>query len=693
MEPLLAKREYRPDIDGLRALAVMAVVLFHAAPNVVPGGFVGVDVFFVISGFLITRNILLDAGDGSFSFWRFYVRRIRRLFPALFVTVALSLLASIILLTPEHLGQFGASALYSLGSVANIYFWQQTGYFDAWSTFKPLLHFWSLGVEEQFYLVWPLTIVAILWLRPRLLLPVLLLLAAASLIAAQLWVQSEPLTAFYLTPFRIWEFAIGAACLWSPKLDGWLEELVFAAGLLLIASSSLLYTNETPFPGVNALAPCLGVALAITAGRAKLAWILRNPIAVWIGLISYSLYLVHWPLIVFYRYWTFAPLSMVEQIGLISASVLIAFLMYKLVEQPFRRTSLPYGLRPITAGGLAIGLLAITVIPSYFAWQQSGWPWRLTGQAALYWKQIGAPWNGIECNKPRYPKDGTYLCEFGEDHGEKFDAVLLGDSHAWHWIPGLDALFRKNHLAGAAITGGGTLLLRGGTRYDGSVPTPSSNEWARNTDDFILRSRPPVVIISARWSMYTLTIPEPGEEAETKFFTYKQYQDLTPSSSSAAVRAALIDTVQRYKDAGIQTILFGQVPYPGSTTAECMTRPNWILSPKTGLACQQTTKAEALTRSRATDALLLEIGGKFPDAASVFLFSDAMCSGKPNCVFLDENGSYYWRYGHLSYYGSVELADRYMQGVISIVKREMSKRDIVKSSANFRSAADKTHEP
>ncbi len=435
MELSSARREYRPEVDGLRSLAVMVVVFFHTAPNIVPGGFVGVDVFFVISGYLITRNIISDIENKTFSFTQFYLGRIRRLFPALLVTVAISLATSIALLTPQHLAQFASSALWALASVANIFFWRQTGYFDDGSFFKPLLHFWSLGVEEQFYLVWPLALVLILRLRPRFLPVGLTLLAATSLIAAERQVRTDPVAAFYLTPFRIWEFAVGGACLWMPALGerrGWLNELMFGAGIALIVGSSLLYTKDTPFPGINAVAPCVGAALSITAGRAWLSWILRNRLAVWVGLISYSLYLVHWPLIVFYRYWRFTPLSPVEQIGLILVSVLLASLMYKWVEQPFRRPQQRGGLRPALTASLAIGLLSITVTPSYFASQQNGWPWRLHGRAALYFKQVGGPTNGVACSKPVYPQDGVWLCQFGEDKAPKFDAVRIGDSHAWH---------------------------------------------------------------------------------------------------------------------------------------------------------------------------------------------------------------------------------------------------------------------
>jgi peptidoglycan/LPS O-acetylase OafA/YrhL len=666
------RREYRAEIDGLRAVAVLAVVIFHAAPNILPGGFVGVDVFFVISGYLITRNIISDIQHDEFSFRRFYIRRIRRLFPAQLVTVAISLLASIVILTPKHLEEFAASAIFSLGSLANIYFWQQSGYFDDQSIFKPLLHFWSLGVEEQFYLVWPAFIVAAHWFRARL--PgLLLLIAVASVLASQTWVTIDPVSAFYLAPFRMFEFAIGAACLWLPsrvRSPAWTRESAMTAGLLLIGYCSLFYTKDTAFPGVAAVVPCVGAGLVIVGTQSKAGCILTNRAALWLGLISYSLYLVHWPIIIFYKYLRFGPLSAIESISLIAISIMSASALYYGVERRLRYASEhKSSWKPITA--LTASLLAITVWMSLLAWHQQGWPWRLQGRAALYWTQIGDPTNGIACSKPSYYRDGAWFCQFGQDKGDHFDVVLLGDSHAWHWLAGLDALFRKNEWSGVSFGGGGSLPFVDALRYDGNVALPAVIEQNRAINEVTLRIKPAVVIISARWAIHVLTTREPGEDGARKFLTYKQHQDLTASSSRLAVTEALIDTVERFKNAGIYTVLLGEVPYPGPAASECLTRANWIIQLPTDANCQQTSIDEAQIGAVATNDILENTATEFPNNVSAFLPSNYMCKGKMNCDFIDEGGSYYWINGHLSRYGSITLSEKYFPPMIEVLRRQL----------------------
>lgn len=296
---------YRADIDGLRAVAVLAVLLYHVGYTALPGGYVGVDIFFVISGFLITRLIREEVtSTGSFRFGDFYLRRVRRLFPALITTVALTFFAGALVLAPEHLESLGGAALSSIVPMSNIYFWGEAGYWDASKLTKPLLHTWSLAVEEQFYFVSPLLIVVAV--RLGFASALIALLSLASLIAAQYYLAEDASAVFFLTPFRVVEFGIGALLAWFSwprQLPNWSTHIASIAGLLLIAYAMLFYTEQTTFPGVAALVPCLGAALLIAAGpRSAVGRILATPPMVAIGLLSYSLYLVHWPLIVLVRY-------------------------------------------------------------------------------------------------------------------------------------------------------------------------------------------------------------------------------------------------------------------------------------------------------------------------------------------------------------------------------------------------------
>jgi len=341
---------YQRHIDGLRAVAVLCVVFFHYGQTGFGGGFVGVDVFFVISGYLISNLILGEiSATGDFSFKRFYIRRIRRLFPALAVTLAFSLIFALALFSPEQLQNYGRSLAAAVFSVSNIQFWLDSGYFDNGSHLKPLLHTWSLSVEEQFYLIWP----ALLWFfargaSPRRQFMILAILGSASFALNYLWVNSQidaqfSETIFYLTPFRIFELVIGGMAIFLTRLktsDQWQQELTMAIGLALISYAVFSYSELTILPYTAALAPCIGALFVIISPRARIIGsLLNNRLSVGIGLISYSLYLVHWPVLVFYEYYTFVPLDQFELAALFVLSCALSVLMYIFVEKPFRKKS------------------------------------------------------------------------------------------------------------------------------------------------------------------------------------------------------------------------------------------------------------------------------------------------------------------------------------------------------------------
>jgi len=296
---------YRSDVDGLRALAIVAVVLFHAGFSVVPGGFVGVDVFFVISGFLITGLITDELRQGEFSFWQFYARRVRRIFPALFAMLAAVLLAGYFILTPDEYQTLGASAAYSSAFMANVYFWLHTSYFDQYANTMPLLHLWSIGVEEQFYLIWPLFMVLV-WRYVRLSQSAALVaLACATILLAILcvvWTGIDSKSAFYLPFTRLWEFALGASLLALPVIhQPRFADALSALGALAIVLAALTFNASLDYPGYYSLLPCAGAAAVIAAGeRSLVGRLLSLGPSVLLGKISYSLYLWHWPIIVFY---------------------------------------------------------------------------------------------------------------------------------------------------------------------------------------------------------------------------------------------------------------------------------------------------------------------------------------------------------------------------------------------------------
>jgi peptidoglycan/LPS O-acetylase OafA/YrhL len=330
---------YRPDIDGLRAIAVLLVVCFHAFPAAMRGGFIGVDIFFVISGFLITGIIARELEQQRFSLVAFYNRRVRRIFPALIVVLAVTLVLGWLWMLPAAYAQLSADVVASAAFFSNFAQLAQSGYFDIESGKKPLLHIWSLGIEEQFYLFWPLILMLVARLR-------LSFLAAASVIALASFalnvalIGSNPVATFYLPFTRAWELAVGAllACGWSQiGQTSHASNLRAAIGLVLIAVAAVVLDTQRAFPGWWALLPVTGSALLLSAPT---AWVCRRVLAsrpmVWIGLISYPLYLWHWPLLVFFAIIKFAPLTLLERGLIVGLSFALAWLTYRFVETPFR---------------------------------------------------------------------------------------------------------------------------------------------------------------------------------------------------------------------------------------------------------------------------------------------------------------------------------------------------------------------
>lgn len=342
---------YRPDIDGLRALAVISVVLYHINEGLMPGGFVGVDIFFVISGFLITRNIWSEISRGRFSLLNFYVRRIHRIYPAFAVMALATLLTGSALLLPGDMTRLARSAFWGAFSLPNVYFWKylDTSYFAAATEEEPLLHTWSLGVEEQFYFLWPALLILMAWMFRKNRLAIVALttaVAAFSFAYAQAFLHLAPKFTYYMLPARAGELMLGAilavsgrwpAAMMGPH-KGIVSEVLATAGLLFLVYSLVFINSSSDFPGVSSLWPCLGAVLLIAAGDHG-SWISRRMLSlrpmVFVGLISYSLYLWHWPILAFIRYF-YGVVSPVSGCLAIVLMLALAWLSYRYVEIPFR---------------------------------------------------------------------------------------------------------------------------------------------------------------------------------------------------------------------------------------------------------------------------------------------------------------------------------------------------------------------
>ncbi len=463
---------YRPDIDGLRAVAVLLVIAYHMGRGV-HGGYVGVDVFFVISGYLISAVVMADFAAGRFSILGFYDRRIRRIFPAMLVMMAATTVFAWHYFIPSELAAYGRSQIAALFSVSNILFWKQAGYFDGPSILKPLLHTWSLGVEEQFYIVFPLLIVLVRRLLPRQMKPVLCGLALISLAGAQIELGHDPSAAFYLAPLRAWELLLGTILSqgYLPSIRGAVaRNMAGAAGLLAILYAGHYFTERTPFPGVRALLPCLGAALIIAAGEtgkslagAILGW---RPV-VFVGLISYSLYLWHWPLLVFQR----TGNLLVTQLGLVAdqqltaktdvvflcALFVVATLSWALVEQPFRKGRFRPSRRRLwqISGWSVAAMLAASLALSLSGGAPNRFP-RDAQKIAAYTDYDFATGTPGTRNGTCFVQTVIGFKDFRPDiclaqHPGKRSILIAGDSHAAAVYPGLVAVFPDRDILQANV--------------------------------------------------------------------------------------------------------------------------------------------------------------------------------------------------------------------------------------------------
>ncbi|WP_417494738.1 acyltransferase family protein [Maricaulis sp.] len=450
MKLLATVREgYRADIDGLRALAVLSVVLFHIDKAWVPGGFIGVDIFFVISGFLITGNIAQEITRGTFKITEFYRRRIRRIMPALSVVLLTCLIVGQFLFLPEDMMDLAFSALASQLSVANFYFLFSidTGYFADDSALHPLLHLWTLGVEEQFYLLWPLALAAVGAFRfNRVLIGVLLLVAAASFIAAQLIAPEAPMVAYYMLPTRAGQLLAGALCYFLirqpetiPPVPGWAREAMGWGSMALIVAS-LIWIDETMlFPGLLAVPVTLGSAgLLLTGalGGSSLSRALTFRPFVWIGLISYSLYLWHWPVLAFARYVT-GELNLVQQGLAFLVMVGLSWMSFQWVEGPLRRTRasfksvfMTHFLLPTAC--LALAVIGIRATDGFGVWQfNAGYVQRL---AQLERDNMPSTAASYICQGPYLDHDDVTLPACRINSIDEPRALLWGDSNAGHYV-------------------------------------------------------------------------------------------------------------------------------------------------------------------------------------------------------------------------------------------------------------------
>jgi len=626
--------KYRSDIDGLRAVAVLGVVLFHADLGF-PGGYVGVDVFFVISGFLITSLLLKDLRAGSFSLLDFWERRARRILPALTVLVVAVLGAGWFLLLPrdyETLAkQIIALSLFS----SNIKFWLESGYFDIVAEEKPLLHTWSLSLEEQFYLLIPLLLMILFrWRKERWVMPVLAVGSVASFVLSIYGSHQFPTPTFYLLPTRAWELAAGALLAYAPSprsrkaraVAGWI-------GLACIVIPYFLYTPGLRFPGLSALPPVAGAALLIWAGLRsgdeKLplpSRVLAFRPLVWIGLLSYSLYLWHWPLFAFQKYLGFHSTSWGIQLGLVSVSFLLAWLSLRFVERPFRSKGFVRDRSAVFM--ISAGVISMAMLVSISIWINRGAEIRFdpNDQRMIHTAKMNLKYcrNLVVKDVP----DNLTRLGKGEDAASVF---VWGDSHAMAVMPVIDAVCKDmgvtakgaTHSATAPVLDWFHVLSKHGLGAAAPEYNASVVEFLSKAD---FSGRPVRLVIAARWSYY-----------------------LSDAKSRESFSLAMEKTIGDLASKGIEIFILGEVPGfgfnpPRALGVASLTRTSVDHLVSSVAMCQERDRSqkELFDRLKVFNVKIIDPIPYFANSGGVI---------RP----ADEQGSLWADPHHLSSYGSLRL--------------------------------------
>ncbi|WP_165929435.1 acyltransferase family protein [Flavobacterium rhamnosiphilum] len=495
---------YRPDIDGIRAIAVVLVILFHAGFSFVPGGYIGVDVFFVLSGFLITLTIDKEMSNNSFSFKQFYLRRIRRIIPVLIFVMLMVTIPACLFLFANNLESYGRTLIHTLLSTNNFHLWMNSGdYFAENSDSIPFLHTWSLSVEEQYYILWPLLLLFLhkkFSLEKRLAFIFIFLISGIFL--SIYLTNTNPKMAYFLLPARIFELTIGAclAMFWkkAPVFSKSQNSLISIVGLALILTPAVLLTKSSVFPGLNAFWPCLGTALLIFTGKeienqGIVNKLLQNKVLILIGLLSYSMYLWHWPLFVFIKYLGINLEGLVRIISLLSIFIL-SYFSWRFIEQPFR-IKYKYNLKKTILFLVVPPIITIVLIYAVLD-AKDGFPERFP-ELSEFTPKTNYP-NKVrkECFN-KYKIGNCDECFLGIKK-DSLDGMLIGDSFANHTVAFLDVLAKDAGLYIHDSAASGYPLLNN-LNNDGTPEFPS--EYATKRLKYATKFKN--IFIAANWNKQT----------------------------------------------------------------------------------------------------------------------------------------------------------------------------------------------
>ncbi len=677
--------EHRDDIDGLRAVAVLLVVAFHAAPTLLPGGFIGVDIFFVISGYLITGNILKDLERGSFSYLEFYARRCRRIIPALALVLAAVWLLGWAVLFSDEFRTLGRATVAGATFTTNIGLWRESGYFDRAAELKPLLHLWSLGVEEQFYLLWPPLLVCAYRSRWNVR-GIMIALVAASFTANVAMVAHHQIAAFYLLPTRLWELLVGAVLVqiersrardasWRSRQpdgargEGRMHEAF--AWLMLAATlvTALLLTGASAFPGWWAAVPTAATCVLIASPRRRLNdVVLSSPVLVFVGLISYPLYLWHWPLLSLERIVEQREPSALIKLTTIVVSIAVAWVTKALVETPLRERIFAFGRsRRLMWACVVSMVVSLSALASAgeLSWARQPFLSRVRSSQLADIDRLRKLDDAFpRCTGSLARGNGLSWC-FTSAPGDP-QIAIFGDSHGYYLLPGFADEYRSRSA---------TVLVIGHTACPPLLNVQTFLEGA--SDQCVAANALALELLTAQRSIHTVVLSSLGPyyfSGQSFAADHRGAFDasrvvLAPaagtgvwSSSKAALFAhGLSDMVERLQAAGKQVIFWLDVPELDFRPEECVDERPVHLTPKHVRTPCAVGREDVRARQAAYRAMIRGVVAAHP-AMRVFdtvpyLCGDAWCSAVRDGRFLYRDSH------HLSVFGSDYLAHEFDQWI------------------------------
>lgn len=646
-----ANLAYRHDIDGLRAISMLVILIVHLDLPWLPGGFVAVDLFFVISGYVITRIIFGSMQQGRFSLRDFYRRRVRRLLPAMAFMLSATLVACSVLLPPAAFLEFAASVVAVIFFAANFFFWNASDYFAVAAELKPLLHCWTLAVEEQLYLVFP---PLLLWLARRSSTAArvgTVALFALSFVTCVYLTYTDKLAAFYLMPARAWEFLAGAIVAMDilPRLQKqWLREAFTVAGLLLIASAMLVIREQDAFPGFYALWPVLGCVLIIHGGNtadARAAAFLRWQPLVYIGCISYSLYLWHWPLIALANNLVQGELSPWLKLALAAAAIGLGSFSYHVVEQPFRRHHKAIAWLTLRRGLALSALIALAGSGAYALVRHGDYgAYQDLLQSQQDYRGYRPP-----CDLANPAAENIRACTFG-DHAAQKTFLMWGDSHAFALFPAFDIAATQQGWRGLWVNRAGcpplfdVWRLDGqGTRINGIPSDTNCAETAQVVRDYLRAQPVDLIFLVSRWSIWEQGLIQNGRLRQDNHFL----SDATTQSHDAAAAAVVYERALRNTVAELVEQM--RIPVVALAPVPVLSRPVAELAP-TDVAL---TRADYDRQLDFTARVFDDLSRHTPAFAWIDI-SDAFCTPFV-CLAFDNGQPLYADDNHTSRAGALRL--------------------------------------